>query len=212
MALKVEEEKRKEIYSTINKEKSDSLKKKLVLVQKLNEERTKKQEDIYEVEYLELKRKYDLEYEKIYSEISSIVKGTTYPSISDEEQKKYEIGKHDTAAETGIPEFWLTALQNASNFVVINENDEKILKHLNEIKVVNKEDKLSFTVEFHFSANEWFSDSVLTKTYLFDTKDHQLHGVQRSGVNWKSEDKVPNKIIKTKTIKSKTLNKIILFI
>ena len=212
MALKVEEEKRKEIYSTINKEKSDSLKKKLVLVQKLNEERTKKQEDIYEVEYLELKRKYDLEYEKIYSEISSIVKGTTYPSISDEEQKKYEIGKHDTAAETGIPEFWLTALQNASNFVVINENDEKILKHLNEIKVVNKEDKLSFTVEFLFLANEWFSDSVLTKTYLFDTKDHQLHGVQRSGVNWKSGDKVPNKIIKTKTIKSKTLNKIILFI
>jgi nucleosome assembly protein 1-like 1 len=209
MAQRVEEQKKKEIFEAINKESSQSLKKKLVLIEKLNEERTKQQEDTYEVEYLSLKKHYDIEYEKVYNEISEIVKGSVYPTISAEELKKYEVGKTDSAVEAGIPEFWLNALQNASNFVEINENDEKILKHLTEVKVVNKFDKLSYTIEFHFSPNEWFTDAVLTKTYNYDVKDHQLYSSEKSGVNWKSEDKIPNKVIKTKTIKSNLVNKLI---
>ena len=73
----------------------------------------------------------------------------------------------DDASARGIPNFWLTALQNVqlleSN---IYTHDIPILSALQDIKMVypNK-DGLDFTIEFYFADNEYFSDRILTKQY-----------------------------------------------
>ncbi|KAM7292830.1 nucleosome assembly protein 1-like 1-B isoform X3 [Ixodes scapularis] len=67
----------------------------------------------------------------------------------------------------GIPEFWLTALKNLDLMVdMIQEHDEEILKHLIDIKVRNLEpNSMGFVLEFHFEPNDFFNNTVLTKSY-----------------------------------------------
>jgi len=202
MDLKEQEETTKKVYEEIGKEKSYSLKNKLLLVQRFNEERTKLQENNYEVEYLNLKKEYDLEYEKCYSEISNIIMGKVQQQVSEYDTTKYNLSSTVNQQESGIPDYWLTVLSNASMFVTVNENDEKILKKLVNIKVEGKEDKLSYSIIFEFLPNEYFSNEKLTKTFIYDIKDHQCHKVESDKVAWKSPDLIPNKVNKTKTVKS----------
>lgn len=68
----------------------------------------------------------------------------------------------------GIPDFWLTVLKYVPKVdVLVKEYDEPLLKHLADIKVRTQSDpELSFTLEFHFSPNEFFSNTRLDKTYF----------------------------------------------
>ncbi|KAK2719186.1 hypothetical protein QYM36_004878, partial [Artemia franciscana] len=45
------------------------------------------------------------------------------------------------------------------------EHDEPILRHLTDITVDLTSSPMGFTLKFHFSPNEFFTDSVLTKIY-----------------------------------------------
>lgn len=66
----------------------------------------------------------------------------------------------------GIPEFWLTIFKNIEPIGVnIQDHDEKILAHLTDITLKQSLEPLSFTLEFHFAPNDYFTNSVLTKTY-----------------------------------------------
>ncbi|MCJ8750370.1 hypothetical protein PDJAM_G00263500, partial [Pangasius djambal] len=55
---------------------------------------------------------------------------------------------------------------------VLQEHDEPILKHLQDIKVKFSDagQPMSFTLEFHFEQNDFFSNTVLTKTYKMRSK------------------------------------------
>ncbi|CAD7091930.1 unnamed protein product [Hermetia illucens] len=68
----------------------------------------------------------------------------------------------------GVPDFWLTIFKYVPLFeTFVKETDEPALKHLVDIRCVTKPPPdLSFTLEFHFSPNPFFSNSVLTKEYL----------------------------------------------
>lgn len=68
----------------------------------------------------------------------------------------------------GIEGFWLSALKNVSEMKsMIEAADEDILKHLTDIRAFsNPLPDLSYQLEFHFAANEYFKNAVLTKTYL----------------------------------------------
>jgi hypothetical protein len=191
------------IYEEIAKEKSASLKRKLLYVQKLNQERTKLQEDTYEAEYLTKKREFDLQYMKLYEEIQKIVNGNIeVPNIEASDYENYKIEKSKNVNEIGIPNYWYTVLKNSNDFFIINEKDEKILQHLTEVKLIEKEDKLSFTIEYHFSPNNYFTDSVLFKSYNYNIKDQLITDVVTSPAKWKSEEVKPNKIKKIKKQKS----------
>lgn len=48
---------------------------------------------------------------------------------------------------------------------LITEDDEEALKHLTDIRFRDLEDNPGFKLEFYFEPNDFFSDSVLTKTY-----------------------------------------------
>ncbi|XP_061678597.1 nucleosome assembly protein 1-like 4a isoform X1 [Syngnathoides biaculeatus] len=135
----------------------------------------------------ELERKYAELYRPLYDKRRDFVTGTVEPtdaecewsSDKDEElteQMKRKLAidpakKEDSApAEDpkGVPDFWLTILRNADMLTdMIQEHDEPILKHLKDIQVKFSEpgQYMSFTLEFHFEPNSYFTNAVLTKVY-----------------------------------------------
>jgi len=67
----------------------------------------------------------------------------------------------------GIPSFWLTIFKNVDMLSeMVQEHDEPILSHLQDIKVViHDKDPVGFSLEFLFEPNEYFTETVLTKRY-----------------------------------------------
>jgi nucleosome assembly protein 1-like 1 len=137
-----------------------------------------------------LECKYHKEYVEFYNKRSDIVQGNYEPNEeecdfpSDEEddvkdlstdlEGKIKLEDSKPAATLpitdvkikGIPDFWLTILKNTSLISdMIQPHDEPILSHLTDVKVYLLEDPMGFVLEFHFSPNEWFTNTVLTKEY-----------------------------------------------
>lgn len=74
---------------------------------------------------------------------------------------------HDFDENTkGIPEFWLTIFKNVDLLAeMVQDYDEPILKHLVDIQLKFHDEPMGFTLEFHFSENEYFTNKILTKYY-----------------------------------------------
>lgn len=113
----------------------------------------------------------------------------------------------------GIPEFWLTAMKNVDEIASsIQDGDEEVLRHLEDVTLKLVEQPLGFVLEFHFSDNEFFTDKVLRKTYLVkievDEKDPwtfdgpQITSSGGCDINWKK-----GKNLTVKTVKKKQRNK-----
>ncbi|XP_061101329.1 nucleosome assembly protein 1-like 4 isoform X1 [Conger conger] len=136
----------------------------------------------------ELERKYAALYQPLFDKRKDVVSGAVEPTdeecewhsdreegeeLADELKKKATIEekKEEPAAEEdpkGIPEFWLTIFRNVDMLSdLLQEHDEPILKHLQDIKVKFSEpdQPMSFTLEFHFETNNFFKNTVLTKVY-----------------------------------------------
>jgi len=118
----------------------------------------------------------------------------------------------------GIPEFWLTAMRNVELIEeMIKEQDEDVLKHLTDINVkltgttdesegVTKD--MGFVLEFQFSPNDFFTDTVLTKTYKMNSvpdKDDpfsfdgpEIFACTGCEIGWKKGKNVTQKLVKKK--------------
>lgn len=106
------------------------------------------------------KNKINLEKEK--EVIRDEVPNTEVPNT---EVPNTEVPKKEVDVK-GIPEFWLTILKNVGTLSeMVQEHDEVILKHLIDITVSFQECPMGFTLEFHFSPNEYFTNTILTKEY-----------------------------------------------
>lgn len=94
---------------------------------------------------------------------------------------------------------------------MIQPHDEPLLKQLSDIKIKYDED-LSYTLEFFFAPNDYFTDSVLTKKYFlrckidgdepFAFEGPEIYKCLGCNINWK-----PGKNITVKTIKKKQKHK-----
>ncbi len=88
-----------------------------------------------------------------------------------------------------VDNFWLTVLKNSSYMLtLIGKQDVPALKHLTDIRGYYKEaDQL--VVEFHFSPNEFFENSVLSVTFTEKQKegheDFKLETFTGTEINWK---------------------------
>lgn len=68
---------------------------------------------------------------------------------------------------SGIPAFWLTVFKNTQTMAdMIQPHDEPVLAHLTNVNIVYKTEPMSYVLEFHFSSNPYFKDTVLTKQYF----------------------------------------------
>lgn len=102
---------------------------------------------------------------------------------------------------SGIPKFWLRALQNCTyNDELIRGCDEEALGHLRDVKVtLQKEPELSFKLEFEFGPNPFFENTILTKQYLLNCDlDDEFYGfsvVKAIGceIKWKNDQNILEK-------------------
>lgn len=112
----------------------------------------------------------------------------------------------------GIPDFWLTIFRNTELLSdMIQPHDEPLLKQLGDIKIKYSED-LSYTLEFYFGPNDYFTDTVLSKKYFlrckidgdepFTFEGPEIYKCTGCNINWK-----PGKNITVKTIKKKQKHK-----
>lgn len=174
----------------------------------------------------ELERKYAALYQPLFDKRRNVVCGAVEPtdeecewhSEEDEDltegmKKKAVLEEKSEGAEPpkGIPEFWLTIFRNVPMLnEMLQEHDEPILKHLQDITVKFSEPgkPMSFLLEFHFEPNSYFSNTVLTKLYKmkaepdaadpFSFEGTEIVDCEGCQINWQKGKDVTLKTIKKK--------------
>jgi len=165
------------------------VKKRLKALKKIQFESTKIEAQFYEEVHL-LECKYHTKFEPLYAKRSTITKGDyeptedecEWPSESEDEDEsalakevnekaKLESEEKKTEEEKdvkGVPQFWLTIFKNVEMISdMIQEADEPALETLNDVTLsFSEKNPMGFTLHFHFSPNDYFTNEVLTKTYI----------------------------------------------
>ncbi|XP_017083295.1 nucleosome assembly protein 1-like 1 [Drosophila eugracilis] len=74
----------------------------------------------------------------------------------------------DSEPSQSVPNFWLKVLKS-SYTEFISKKDEKILECLCDIRSrLHNKPVVKFDIEFHFDPNDYFTNTVLTKTYYLN--------------------------------------------
>lgn len=121
------------------------------------------------------------ELEKISEEASD--------KVLEVEQKYNQIRKpvYDKRNEIikSIPDFWLTAfLSHPALVELLNEEDQKIFKHLDSLEVEESKDvKSGYSITFNFKPNPYFEDAKLTKIFSF--LDEGTTKISSTSIKWK---------------------------
>lgn len=172
----------------------------------------------------ELECRYHKLYMPLYEKREKIINGhyepteeeCQWPSDDEEELAKQlnekvtieEVAKEEPPVK-GIPDFWLTIFRNCNVLSeMVQAHDEPILKHLQDIKVQVQEDPMIFTLFFHFSPNEYFTNTVLTKEYVmkcvpdeddpFNFEGPEIYKCSGCTINWYKGKNVTMKTVKKK--------------
>ncbi len=99
----------------------------------------------------------------------------------------------------GLPEFWLTVFKKIDAISkIIEPEDEQILKHLVDLDIeLNEKKPYNFKLKFYFSPNDYFNESILTKTYEFKIdyntddpfflKSPKIQSSRGCKITWKKE-------------------------
>ena len=195
--LNAEEEGKKEILDAIKdlkpEEVSANVKSKLILLSNVHSDYLKIKEDQYGIEYDTIRDIYDKKNQEIYDKIETIVttKEKEQIEITQEEKEKYGITDDDSEVKE-IVDYWEKVIIN-SRYFAITDKDKVILKYLNKIKMEkfpknNTNNINDFRVDFYFKENEFFSNEILSKTYIYN-KDATLKKAEGTKINWKSPEK-----------------------
>mmetsp|Transcript_8573 Transcript_8573/g.7677 ORF Transcript_8573/g.7677 Transcript_8573/m.7677 type:complete len:372 (+) Transcript_8573:43-1158(+) len=143
----------------------------------------------YKKERAILEKKYHIQRVVIYDQRKLIVTGEVEPEAEESSESVPVDGEADTIK--GIPEFWLRALANHPSISeIITEEDVPALESLSNITVDYADDYTSFTLNFHFNENEFFTNPILSKTYVvnpdvLDDKAPTLTSSTGTIINWK---------------------------
>lgn len=160
--------------------------KRIIALKKL-QIKTMEVEAAFHRQAFEIEKNFQKEHENIFKKRLDIILGKYEPS--DEECKLCEEGQNpglsciggkmsqmklttcndevSDAGIKGIPDFWLTVLKYVPKVeILVKEYDEPILKYLSDIKAnTQTEPNMSFSLEFFFEPNEYFTNSILKKEY-----------------------------------------------
>lgn len=192
---------------------SPDVRKRIYALKKLQMDTIKLEAEFHASVY-DLEQKFQGKHDDVFKKRSEIVNGNHQPS--DEECKmpgiemKFDQPAEGQEASTGIPQFWLAVLKNVNELrSTIQEYDEDVLKHLIDVRAFSKPSPdLSFQLEFHFEPNEYFQNSVLTKTYLmkccpddddpFSFEGPEIYKAIGCEIMWNAGKNVSEKSVKRK--------------
>lgn len=194
-------------------------------LKKLQAEHNKIESQFFE-EVHHLECKYAAMYDPFFQRRQEIVSAQVEPTDaecdwpSDEEsdladQLKSKTKLEDTQVENvttadenvrGIPGFWLTIFKNVTILSeMIQEHDEPILMHLQDVKLIMNLET-GFRLDFTFEANEYFTNSILSKEYYYRFKVDESNPLGYEGpeiirctgttMDWQKGKNVTIKLIK----------------
>ncbi|KAH9297284.1 hypothetical protein KI387_028966, partial [Taxus chinensis] len=152
-----------------------------------------------------LEAKYEECYAPIYKKRYDIVNGVV--DVEDAKKEKYEESKQESSdLDEGVPEFWLTAMLNNDILAMqITDRDEDALKFLKDIqcsRLVSDKAEKGFKLEFFFSENHYFKNSVLTKIYyVVDEIEPFLDRATGTEIDWLPGKNLTRKVMKKKSKK-----------
>lgn len=142
-----------------------------------------------------LEQKYEKLYAPLYEDRARIVNGEREvteeeyssrldSSVSLEEEEK----EKDAAADVkGIPDFWLNVFKRSQLEGLVFESDEPVLKCLRDVKADRfiDDEHPKIVVSFHFAANEFFTNQVLSLTVKFNAEGDGVVGMESTPIEWK---------------------------
>lgn len=188
----------------------------------------------YKRECLELEKKYLQLQQPLFERRKALISGSEKPTEDEIVAGEAQSAKDDedytplpkesnyAATAAAIPEFWLTALRNSIGLSdLITDRDAEALKHLTNITLEylteNKdsdkdtEGKPGFKLLFEFSENDFFTNKVLSKTYVYQEEvgysgDFVYDRAIGTKIDWK-EDKDLTKEYEVKKQRNKTTNR-----
>lgn len=183
-----------------------------VLGLKAVQQQQMKMEAEFQKELLELEKKYFKRYEPLYERRKAIINGEQEPTAAEievgEELESEAQDDEDEAealapsgddeqdgadAPKGIPNFWLTALENLSTVSeTITDRDSEVLLYLKDIRMEYLETP-GFELIFEFNTNPYLSNPVLTKTYHYQAElgysgDFVYDHADGCEINWTSKE------------------------
>ncbi|CAO1422054.1 unnamed protein product [Diamesa serratosioi] len=193
------------------------VRKKVMALKKLQLETINLDAEFHRETY-ELEKKYQSRHDGVYLKRKEIVNGIYEPVEEDcklpehlcVEEMKNSVEFEGAEKPLGIPQFWLTVIKNVSELSsMIKESDEPILKHLIEIRAISMPtSELSFNLEFHFEPNEYFTNTILSKTYLmkcspdvedpFSFEGPEIYKTIGCSIAWNAGKNVTEKSVKKK--------------
>jgi len=150
----------------------------------------------------ELTLKYEKLGEPLIIKSNDIIMGKTQPSDADMENIDLYMSAEEKAGlqmnNEAIAEYWATALKNCDMISQdIQEKDAAILKHLTKVECKILEDGNSYSLFFHFSENEFFTNNLLTKTFVLKEAENPVKS-EGTEIDWKEGKNVTKKTIKKK--------------
>ncbi|KAL6049395.1 Nucleosome assembly protein 1-like 1 [Balamuthia mandrillaris] len=150
-------------------------------------------EKAFEEEVRKLEEKYHELYRPLFQKRAEIVAGTVEVESSAKITEEKTEGEEKKPEEpvVGIPDFWSTTLRSHPLFAsVITEQDQPILSHLRDITFETLADELgSFVLNFHFNENEYFEETLLSKTYHIDDSSEEeimCDSIDATQITWKA--------------------------
>jgi nucleosome assembly protein 1-like 1 len=157
----------------------------------------------YLTERAALEQKYAALMEPLYEQRKRIVNGEKDDEI---EQANKETRKEQPIEEDrvkGIPQFWVSAMTNNETIAeIMSEDDFDCLESLIDIKCENYEDGKGFKLHFYFAENEYFENTILSKSYdvpnLLVSDEPMLKSVKGTMIKWKPDRCLTYEMVKKK--------------
>ncbi|KAH8402179.1 hypothetical protein KR009_010387 [Drosophila setifemur] len=176
-------------------------------------------------EVYKLEQKYQLKYQPLFDKRREIVEGTVDPAeekpkwkepenLSENEgdiealRESLKSFKNIPADAKGIPGFWLTVFRNTAILSeMVQPHDEPAMRKLTDISI-KYDNGHSYTLEFHFDKNEYFTNTVLTKHYVlkstvdpddpFAFEGPEIYKCTGCTINWEKKMNLTVKTIRKK--------------
>merc|ERR1712037_646198 len=175
---------------------SHSLKKKLVAMKNIVVKRLQIEKEFKDL-HNKLEAKYETMYKPIYEKRAKVIDGTEVINVQDIQEGMTKLNITDTTSnpednkESGIPEYWGKCIAHTDQFgQITNEKDKKILKNLTNLTADIK-DNGDFTLNFHFTSNEYFDATLVTREHILNQKDCSIEKIVSTEIAWKSEEMNP---------------------
>ncbi|CAJ0931060.1 unnamed protein product, partial [Mesorhabditis belari] len=178
----------------------------------------------------QLEKEFESKFNKLYDLRRKVVTGEKEPTDEEanipllhdatpEELAALDETAPETSGEKGVPNFWSHVFENCETISdMIQEHDKDILKYLIDVTTtVETSPEEGFSLAFHFTANPYFKNSVLTKRYFLQMKPEEDNPFEFDGpsvirttgdqIQWEDNKDVTKKVIKKKSKKGANAGK-----